>query len=73
MTFNWFHCPSPLTALILAAALLTGQCATSAWGSEAATTIVCPACDVASLTDALAIAPSGFSIEVRGEPHQAAS
>lgn len=68
MTFaNWFHCPSPLTALILAAALLTGAVrATSAWGSEAATTIVCPACDVASLTDALAVAPSGASIEVRG-------
>ncbi|MCA9878015.1 MAG: nitrous oxide reductase family maturation protein NosD, partial [Thermomicrobiales bacterium] len=53
-----------LAGLVLACALMLGPAV--AQGSEASTVAVCPTCDVTSLAEALAIAPSGATIEVRG-------
>lgn len=54
-----------LAGLVLTYALLLGPAAT-AQGDEAAPVVVCPTCDLTSLTEALAAAPAGATVEVRG-------
>ena len=66
MTTSWIDRASRLAGLALAVALLLGPAATSAQGDEAAATVVCPTCDTTSLAEALAEAPAGATIEVRG-------
>lgn len=63
---DWILRAARLAGLALAAALFIGPAATSAQGEDAAAVVVCPTCATASLAEALAEAPDGATIEVRG-------